>query len=381
MYCNASGKYTHSEIQVITTFAASALIALCLSFANLVFTASDAASNYADRWIYLGVRSVCAVRFTPEVQEFWIPIIEKVILSVSDQQLLTGIAVLIAGFWTHCSISVYHFSLVNDLAFFSSLVHMITLDVLQSYLRAKKTVRNWRVVLMSCTALSLIASCVMEGHKYWFDSWSYDAQCLFDDLIGNIGGGPAYWMKINIFLIGFYYIPNVLLLYGPPSRFLKVWFLEKPVDALSQALRSSKSRWSHSRFALARLISILYGLQLVAIITLRWTYLILITLLTSRYANFTHNLFWFGYSMWGIVIDRRIPPSEMDGSENVMSFGQIVPILLLSSTLFVFREAYDGMFSPSMTTCAALIYLRFRPNVNTVTQFPDSCHSGWRIPH
>lgn len=34
--------------------------------------------------------------------------------------------------------------------------------------------------------------------------------------------------------------------------------------------------------------------------------------------------------------------SSMGGSENVMSFGQIVPIFLLSSTVFVFREAYEG---------------------------------------
>ena len=33
---------------------------------------------------------------------------------------------------------------------------------------------------------------------------------------------------------------------------------------------------------------------------------------------------------------------DMDGTENAMTFGQIVPILLLSSTLLVAREAYDG---------------------------------------
>ncbi|KAL8824217.1 MAG: hypothetical protein Q9191_005210 [Dirinaria sp. TL-2023a] len=33
----------------------------------------------------------------------------------------------------------------------------------------------------------------------------------------------------------------------------------------------------------------------------------------------------------------------MDGDENAMSFGQIVPILLLSSTIFVSREAYEDV--------------------------------------
>lgn len=35
----------------------------------------------------------------------------------------------------------------------------------------------------------------------------------------------------------------------------------------------------------------------------------------------------------------------MDGDENAMSFGQIVPILLLSSIVLLFLEAYDGLQS------------------------------------
>ena len=44
----------------------------------------------------------------------------------------------------------------------------------------------------------------------------------------------------------------------------------------------------------------------------------------------------------GIIEDLAIPSSDMNGDENAMTFGQIVPILLLSSVLLVFREAYDG---------------------------------------
>lgn len=32
----------------------------------------------------------------------------------------------------------------------------------------------------------------------------------------------------------------------------------------------------------------------------------------------------------------------MEGNENDMTFGQLVPLLLLSSTLVTFKEAYDG---------------------------------------
>lgn len=70
-------------------------------------------------------------------QEFGARVIEKIILNLSDQLLLTGSAVLIAGFWTHCSISVYHFVLVSDLAWFASICHLTTVAVLEDYLRGR----------------------------------------------------------------------------------------------------------------------------------------------------------------------------------------------------------------------------------------------------
>ena len=68
--------------------------------------------------------------------------IEKIILNLSDQLLLTGTAILIAGFWTHCSISVYHFAMISDLAWFASNVHLITIVVLSQYLRDRPVLRN-----------------------------------------------------------------------------------------------------------------------------------------------------------------------------------------------------------------------------------------------
>lgn len=68
----------------------------------------------------------------------------------------------------------------------------------------------------------------------------------------------------------------------------------------------------------------------------------LIALITARSANCVVDMFWFAYSLEGLAGDRNIPASDLDGSESVMSFGQIVPILLLTSTVFVFGEAYVG---------------------------------------
>jgi hypothetical protein len=56
--------------------------------------------------------------------------VEGVILALSDQQLITGLAMLIAGF-VKCDISVYLFNNVFALAWFSCTTHLATLTVLK----------------------------------------------------------------------------------------------------------------------------------------------------------------------------------------------------------------------------------------------------------
>ena len=73
-----------------------------------------------------------------------------------------------------------------------------------------------------------------------------------------------------------------------------------------------------------------------------WVYFVLIALISSKACILILNTFWFICGLQNILEDRDITSSEMNGDENAMRFGQIMPILLLSSILLVFREAYDG---------------------------------------
>jgi hypothetical protein len=59
--------------------------------------------------------------------------VEKFILTLSDQQLVTGLAILIAGF-VKCDISVYSFENISALAWFSCTTHLATLTILKGYL-------------------------------------------------------------------------------------------------------------------------------------------------------------------------------------------------------------------------------------------------------
>jgi len=325
---------------------ASAAIVVSLSAVHLALTAFPSLErNPIDRWIFKRARRLTPFRFTDTQRDFWVPVIEKVVLSISDQQILTGLAVLIASFWTHCSISVYHFAVANDLAWFSANTHLTTLTVLTRYFRGRPKFRDSRVSMMVCLALLLATSCVMQGHWAWFDSWSYYAQCVFEKLIGNISGGPAYWMGVNLFLIGFGYPLSIVVLYERPSSFLGRWLFKKPRLFLDSRIQVFKGKRVHALgYASVRAMikEMIVAMQLGFLVLARSVHLVLATLLTSRITTFLLDVSWFIYSAYSLVQDRNIPQSEMDGTENAMSFGQIIPILFLSATVFVLREAYDG---------------------------------------
>lgn len=87
--------------------------------------------NPVDRVVARNLHRFKVLRTSDEKGDFWVPVIEKVLLSLSDQQLTTGIAILFSGLIQHCSISVYHFGIVSDLAWSSSYVHLTSLSVLQ----------------------------------------------------------------------------------------------------------------------------------------------------------------------------------------------------------------------------------------------------------
>ena len=121
---------------------------------------------------------------------------EKFVLSLSDQQLVTGLAILIAGSTRPCAISGHHFDIIAALGWFSSTVHLSTLAVLRDYLMNNPIMRNWRVVGMVAMLVFLVlaqtmvlaksestvpAVCVFEHFSYkWnpFFFFSRARQCL-----------------------------------------------------------------------------------------------------------------------------------------------------------------------------------------------------------
>ena len=89
-------------------------------------------------------------------------VLKRFILTLSDQQLATGLAILIAAVANQCTLTVWEFQLAFALAWFSSTTHLATLDCLQDYFLTHGAVRNWRVFGMVALLILLMYSLVMS---------------------------------------------------------------------------------------------------------------------------------------------------------------------------------------------------------------------------
>ena len=193
--------------------------------------------------------------------DVWAPTIRKGIMMISDQQLITGMAIL-AGAYSqlHCGkISAYHWQIIVYLAWFSSLTHLTTLTVLRQYFREHPTIRAWRVSLMLIVALLLGLALLPTGRGDWiymdnfipsgeFPNQSYfaggvPALCAFRDL------GPDKYepfttstMAMSLFVLFTSYTSRIVKLFPHTDAFAQKWLRTKPGGIMKRALDRLRKR-------------------------------------------------------------------------------------------------------------------------------------------
>jgi hypothetical protein len=116
----------------------------------------------------------------------WKHAVSRFILSLSDQQLVTGLAILISGVANQRSLTAWEFSNVLSLAWFSTTSHLATLDALQPYLKAYTRIRDIRVGGMVLVQIFLIYTFVVAtvamSFKHQLGGDTYPIQCIFGQL-------------------------------------------------------------------------------------------------------------------------------------------------------------------------------------------------------
>jgi hypothetical protein len=287
--------------------------------------------------------------------------LSRFILTLSDQQLVTGLATMVGVVANQRILSLYEFSVALSLAWFSSTTHLATLDALAQYFREHGTVRNWRVGGM-LSLLILLSYCLfLEMYAQTVLDLPVPIQCSFTQKANS----PAYLYQSAIYIMSivstaltFYvlwggYILRIGKLYDstlaekaiisyaqlllPKSFMLKNGIRRdhsevvaelrssKRLDSLKRIMKATKkSKWQ------AKLLSSSYQYN------------------TSFLSSMSGVAFSFSYGISQVVAYRWLNEGVSIGIPSTIDFGQITPIFLLVLPILVAAEIYYGTTSSSL---------------------------------
>lgn len=105
---------------------------------------------------------------------------EGAVLTFSDTQIITGIAILLCGYIKLPSgISIYHWQVIVSLAWFSSLTHLTTLTSLRDYFRSRHGMAVGRSIFIGIVVVLLAAASGPTGYVSQDQTNPMPAICMF----------------------------------------------------------------------------------------------------------------------------------------------------------------------------------------------------------
>ena len=281
---------------------------------------------------------------------------------MSDQQIVTGIAIMVAGFAQWETISVYHWEIVLYLAWMSSNTHLTTVTLLRPYLQKRNTLKTWRVTGMGILLVLLLVGLSLTTSDYWnlATSEGYYVIRATAKSDWNSAGAMArcYWQEafvhgINIdapfsyAIIVFAYIWKTWSLWDSEfatRRWYRDWFLDSLGRRIvNQARKIDPEQFDHlirnPRVLGYRILMACY-LGFFAISDFCESFLASLWALLLLY-------------MWGALVlfaARNSVPAAVREDENYWNFGQVLPIMLLMLPIVAVFEHFFREFKKSLVT-------------------------------
>lgn len=168
------------------------------------------------------------------------------IMVLSDQQIVTGLAILIAGYaQLSCSIDAYHWQIMASLAWFSSVTHLTTLTLLQDYLKQRPALRILRVIFM----LAIVTMLTFAQSITSVDAWPviYDplyqglpAACFFR----HLWSGHFSYLSMGVLIpVGFLWINlifRIVRLFDWSSQKAAALMKDWPLSLMERTLERMK---------------------------------------------------------------------------------------------------------------------------------------------
>jgi hypothetical protein len=276
----------------------------------------QAVSRYMVQHIPLGLRRRIMTSET----------LRMLILGFSDQQLVTGSAILLVAFmrFPGGNITIYHFTLVVDMAWFASNTHLITLTVLAEYLKTAAEARRWRVAAILCMGTLLFVATILASNESWIGAFNCPASCLTQQFSLTWQFNPATLYSLLTFLVG--YTVHIIPLFQTTRN---CWRSMKShiLDFHKQARPRMKVL-----LALHRSLETLVGSAS--------------EIFSSTVMAMSFHTIWFVFRAFQLFSDRQAGQTLIngDGLENVWSFGQVLAILLLVLNITAAVEVFRSSF-------------------------------------
>ncbi|KAF3064536.1 hypothetical protein GL218_02635 [Daldinia childiae] len=284
--------------------------------------------------------------------------LQKFILALSDQQLVSGLALAVSiniirnGVQDlDTKISAYAYGNAVILAFLSCIIHLATLAVLREYLRDRSYLKHVRVAIMIC----VIALLLQGLAETWSLSKYETLRCAIADYsflqdysdtygplerLGNPAAVSGFTVLLGILLNG--YIRRIRDLYFHDSRvfpgYWQVFLLAKTIGwPTSSKVRIFKAR---RRLAL-RLSNRTLGISQLGQI-------FFLVIPSSFHRSFMFEVVWLlFYFTFGISqVASFLFLLDRDTDDTIISFeprfGQLLPLILMALPFLAMGEGYSG---------------------------------------
>ncbi|MCJ1239203.1 hypothetical protein MMC14_007197, partial [Varicellaria rhodocarpa] len=275
---------------------------------------------------------------------------QRFILALSDQQLVTGIAILVTLAIKRCETSSWNYILVLDLAWFSALTHMTTLIVLRDYLSKNPRTRLWRIIAMGCMLLLLVVFMTLQLFVNFvaFPAMPLQCQLISKSPLQDIGSDDIIWLVASILFWAVYFGSNLLAVFSNRRVTLLGWLdkiywakwkkRNKPDRVFALQRKVTEHSRGNSRISLR--------------VELKCAFRYYQFIRAGFAQSFLWEIIWmlaiFGFSVGSISMDRWDPQSWADsplifqGGENALGFGQIVALFLIALPFLGLVEAFTG---------------------------------------
>ncbi|KAL9073790.1 MAG: hypothetical protein Q9157_004615 [Trypethelium eluteriae] len=260
----------------------------------------------------------------------WRDALERFVLSLSDQQLVTGISILLLGYIQHCSMSSFHFIVIVTLAWFSSTTHLSTLSVLYHHLNKYPTLKYIRIFGMLILYVMLMVGLLVLYASYPFQ---VPVQCRLEGL--SLAGNKP----LNLFVAIILFI------------FLTVSYLSKFVRLIHPSFQSPKKLDDSIRRQdnCVKKLKYLDGCNLPDIVEKALRSFIVFNYINLEFIDsFLWQICWMLFGnvygirqvLWARQVVGRAVIRYPKGAEDDLTFGQLIALLLLALPLLAAFEAF-----------------------------------------